>query len=351
METQTLTPLPPEKKQSERLISINALRGFDMFFLIWGTGLFSAFFLAVYPPLGDLLNSQFEHSLWSGLTFYDCIFPLFLFISGVSIPFAITKRLEQGEDRAVLYKHIFWRFIWLLILGFIYNNLNKLGSPLDWRLTGVLQRFAFCNLIASLVVMNFKPKNQFFIAIGLLLLYWAMMALIPVPGIGAGVYTPAGNLSGYIDRLILPNEDAWCCYQPYGDSEGILSTIPAISTCMFGMLTGHWLRSDRTQSQKLGGLFLVGIVMIIIALLWSLVFPINKYIWTSSFVFITGGINILLVGIFYGIIDVLGWKRWAIFFTIIGMNSILIYVFHDFIGAIVILAIFGWIISLAVIKE
>ena len=159
METQTLTPLPAQKERSERLISINALRGFDMFFLIWGTGLFSAFFLAVYPPLGNVLKSQFEHSLWSGLTFYDCIFPLFLFILGVHIPFAITKRLEQGKDRAVLYKHIFWRLIWMFILGFIYNNFNKLGSPLDWRLTA-FRRFAFCNLIASLVVMKFKPKNQ-----------------------------------------------------------------------------------------------------------------------------------------------------------------------------------------------
>jgi predicted acyltransferase len=176
------------------------------------------------------------------------------------------------------------------------------------------------------------------------LVYWAVMALIPAPGFSAGNFTPQGNLAGYIDRLILPNPNAWCCYG-YGDSEGLLSTIPAISTCLFGVLTGNWLRSEKTPQQKLGGLFTAGFIMIAIALLWNLVFPINKYLWTSSFVFATGGISVLLVGIFYGIIDVLGWKRWTIFFTIIGMNSILIYMLHDFIAAILIIGLVGWIIK------
>jgi predicted acyltransferase len=325
------------------MVSIDTLRGFDMFMLMWGTNFFGVLFRAIYPPLGEILTVQFEHVAWNGFHFYDLIFALFLFISGISIPFSITKRLERGDNRLELWKHIFKRGILLFLIGFLINNLNNLGSPEDWRLMGVLQRFAICNLFASILVMNVKPKAQLLAAAGILLGYWALMTLVPVPGFSAGDFTPAGNLAGYIDRLLLPNPNAWCCYT-FGDSEGLLTTVPAVATCLFGVTTGHWLRiENRPPVQKCVGLLVSGSICIGIALIWNLIFPINKYLWTSSFVMLTGGISILLVGIFYGIIDIAGFKRWTIIFTVVGLNSILIYALHDFIGVILLFALFGWI--------
>jgi predicted acyltransferase len=338
-ETQGKDLKPETAAKNERIISIDALRGFDMFFLMWGTGLFGAFFMWVYPPFGEFLTIQFEHVEWNGFHFYDLIFPLFLFISGISIPFSITKRLERGDDKADLYRHAFSRAFWLFLMGFLKNNLDSLFMPSEWRWAGVLQRFAICGLITSLIIMNFDKKKQFYIFMGILLGYWGIMSLVPVPGFGSGIFTPEANLAGYVDRLLLPNPNSWCCYI-YGDSEGILSTIPAIGTCLLGTLTGNWMRMEYTPIKKFKGLVESGVILLGIGLFWGIVFPINKYMWTSSFVCLTGGLSILLLAIFYGIIDILQLKTGSKFFTIIGMNSILIYFASGYIGLVFIFGFF-----------
>ena len=320
---------PAEGTRGTRLASIDILRGFDMFWISGGTDLFIAIFAIVSPPIAAVLNVQFNHAVWSGFHFYDLIFSLFVFIAGLSIPFSVTKRLERGDNRRDLYIHIILRGFLLFGLGLVYNGFYIGFQYSTARFGGVLQRIGISSTIAGLLVMNSKPRTQILTAIAILLGYWAIMALIPVPGFGAGVFTPQGNLAGYVDRLLLPNPNAWCCYF-YGDSEGILSTIPAVATCLLGVSAGHLLRStEKGDTAKITLLVEAGVLCVCIALAWNFVFPINKYMWTSSFVMLTGGISFLLVALFFWIVDVKGFQKWGYIFQIIGRNSIFIYMFKD----------------------
>ncbi len=308
-----------------RVVSIDALRGFDMFWIIGGAGVFRAIIEFANIPWLSPLATQLEHTHWNGFTFYDLIFPLFLFIAGASMPFAISRRLQRGDDRGQLYVHIFKRFLTLLFLGFIYNNLLDFNFE-HFRYTGVLHRIAFCYLLAALIVMNSGPRAQAVWTGAILLAYWAVMALVPVPGFGAGVLTPEGNLAGYLDRLLLPG--SFCCYK-FGDNEGILTTIPAVATTLMGVLSGHWLRTERGGKAKAFGLMAAGVTSLVLSLVWNLAFPINKLLWTSSYVLCTGGWSLLLLAAFYWIIDVRGYSRWALFFVVIGLNPITIYVLQS----------------------
>jgi predicted acyltransferase len=175
--------------------------------------------------------------------------------------------------------------------------------------------------------MNLKVRGQVIATAAILLAYWAIMALVPVPGFGAGVYTPQGNLAAYLDQRFLPRP--FCCYT-FGDNEGLISMFPAIATCMMGVLAGHWLRSARSPDRKAAGLALAGVASLAVALLWSLDFPIIKNIWSSSFVLFAGGWSLLLLALFYWVIDVRGYRRWAFFFVVIGANSIAVYLAHRF---------------------
>jgi predicted acyltransferase len=314
-----------KKVPQGRVVSIDALRGFDMFWIIGGEGVFKALIALLAIPWLQPLAAQLGHSKWNGFTFYDLIFPLFLFIMGAAMPFAISRRVQRGDDRGEIYRHIVQRFLTLLFLGFIYNQLLDFDFA-HFRYTGVLHRIAVCYLIGALIVMNTKIKTQAIIAGAILLVYWAIMKLVPVPGFGAGVITPEGNLAGYIDRLLLPG--SFCCYQ-FGDNEGILSTIPAVSTTLMGVLSGHWLRADRSGWEKTKYLLGVGIICLVVSDIWNLVFPINKLIWSSSYVLHAGGYSLLLLGVFYWIIDVKGYKSWTLFFVVIGLNPITIYVLQS----------------------
>jgi len=238
------------------------------------------------------------------------------------MPFSISKRLERGDPRKKLYIHIIQRTLTLFILGLIFNGLLDFDFT-NFRYAGVLQRIALCYFFAALIVMNTNIRGQAVFAGSILLLYWAAMALIPVPGHGAGVLTAEGNLSAFIDQNVLPG--SFCCYR-FGDNEGILSTLPAISTTLLGVLSGHWLRSSYTYSKKVLGLLAAGVVCLFLGWLWNFVFPINKLIWTSSYVLYAGGWSILLLCLFYWIIDVKGYSKWAFPFVIIGLNPITIYV-------------------------
>jgi len=305
-----------------RVVAIDAVRGFDMFWITGGAFFFRAVLDFIDIPFFESLSIQLRHSRWDGFTFYDLIFPLFLFIVGASMPFAISRRLQRGDSPKKLYIHIVKRFLTLLFLGYIYNGLLNFDFS-HFRYTGVLQRIVVCYFITALIVMNTDIKRQGIIAGAILIFYWLMMKLIPVPGFGAGVLTPQGNLSAYIDQQFLPG--SFCCYK-FGDNEGILSTIPSVATTLIGVLSGHWLRSSLPQKKKVLGLFASGAAGLILGLISGFVFPVNKLLWSSSYVLYSAGWSLLLLGLFYWAIDVRGYGKWAFPFVVIGLNPITIYV-------------------------
>ncbi|MCC7341985.1 MAG: DUF5009 domain-containing protein [Bryobacterales bacterium] len=327
------------KGKAERVTSVDALRGFDMFWIKGGEGLVHSLYALVPLPAVAALDGQFEHVAWAGFRFYDLIFPLFLFLVGVVLPFSMGRHAEEGSDKLHLYWRALRRLALLFFLGLVYNGLFREGLH-ELRIPGVLQRIAICYFFAAIVVINFKVRGQAIITAAILLGYWAIMTLIPVPGVGAGDLSPAGNLSGYVDRLIVPKP--FCCYE-FGDNEGLLSTIPAIATTLLGALAGWWLRSGREPVKKAIGLAAAGIVSLGVGAAWGIWFPIIKNIWSSSFVLYAGGWSLLLMALFYWIIDVKGYKRWSFFFLVIGANAILIYVLRGLINLNMVLRWMGYV--------
>ncbi len=305
-----------------RILSLDVLRGFDMFWIIGGASLFSNFFRLFNTPFTDSLVRQFEHTEWNGFTFYDQIFPMFLFIVGTSMAIALGRRKQKGLSKKELYKYVIKRFLLLLFLGFVFNGLFDFNFS-NFRYAGVLQRIAFSYLFASIIFIHTSKKVQYGIAAFILLAYWAMMMLIPVPGFGAGQLTPEANLAGYVDRLMLPGR--FCCYT-FGDNEGILTTLPAIVNTLMGVFAGYWMLSEASQTKKALGLVAAGVASLLVGGLWGLVFPINKLLWTSTYVLWTVGWSLLLLALFYWIVDIKGWQRWAYPFIVIGLNPITIYV-------------------------
>ena len=309
-----------QDKLKSRVLSIDALRGFDMFWIIGGGGLLWSFDKIFDNSVTEFICTQLTHVEWEGFRFEDLIFPLFLFIVGLVMPFSLAKRVEQGHGRARLLLHIFRRGAILFLLGLLYNGLMKFEFA-DMRWTGVLQRIGLCYTIAAVIVVFTKWRVQAGIAAAILLGYWAALMLIPVPGFGAGVITAEGCLTSYIDQLVVPGK----LWYVYGDNEGLLSTLPAVATALLGVLAGHWLRTDRTGLKKTAGLAAAGVACLVIGYLWWLVFPVVKLIWTSSYVMVAGGWSLLLLALFYLVIDVWGFKKWAFFFVVIGANAITIY--------------------------
>ncbi len=309
-----------------RLVSVDALRGFDMFWIIGGGTLFANLAKVYSHPVTDTIQQQLHHVKWDGFHFEDLIFPLFLFIVGVVLPFSITRRVERGQSRSALYLHILKRSVVLILLGLIMNGLLRF----DWaqmRWPGVLQRIGLCYFFAAIIVMHTKWRTQAIIIAVVLILYWIAMMLIPVPNFGAGNLTMEGCLSSYIDQQLIPGE----LYYGYGDNEGLISTLPAICTVLLGTLAGHWLRSMQSGNRKAAGLAIAGVVSLLVGSLWGMVFPVIKIIWTSSYVLVAGGLSLLLLALFYWIIDVKGYNKWAFFFIVIGMNPITIYFLQGFV--------------------
>jgi predicted acyltransferase len=307
-------------KVGKRLESLDALRGFDMFWIIGGYWIFISFHEIFNSPVTKFLQRQLEHAEWEGFWFWDLIMPLFLFIVGAAMPFSFTKRLARGDSRRKLFYHIGIRFIILFILGMIAQ-----GHLLQYDLSklhlysNTLQAIAAGYLIGSILLLNFNIKWQIGITAGLLLLFWALMAWIPVPVYGAGRLSPDGNLAMYLDKLILGS------FQDGTDYTWILSSMTFACTVMLGVMGGLVLRSRKSQQRKVLWLFGAGVLSIGLGLLWSIWFPIIKHLWTSSFVLFSGGICLILLGVFYLVIDVWGFRCWAFPFKVIGMNAIFVY--------------------------
>ncbi len=310
-----------------RVVSIDALRGFDMFWIIGGGEVFTTLAEVWKHPVTQTIQCQLSHVEWEGFHFEDLIFPLFLFIVGAVLPFSVSRRLERGQSLGVVYLHVVKRTVMLILLGLVMNGLLRFDWP-QMRWPGVLQRIGLCYFFAAILVIHTKWRTQAVVAAAILLLYWAVMMLIPVPGYGMGVLTAKGCLSSYIDQQLIPGT----LYYVYGDNEGLISTLPAVCTALLGVLAGHWLGSNRSGARKAAGLTVAGLVCLITGYVWGLFFPIIKIIWTSSYVLYAGGWSLLLLALFYWLIDVKGYKKWTIFFVVIGMNPITIYFLQSFVG-------------------
>jgi predicted acyltransferase len=306
-----------------RIASIDALRGFDMFWIIGGDTICRSLPAIKDAPWARFLAAEVEHKPWAGFTFYDLIFPLFLFIIGAVLPFSLLKRSEAGQERKRVYGHVIKRALLLVLLGLIAGGVLRFDFA-NMRWTGVLQRIGICYLLVALLVLKTKVRTQVAVFVGILLLYWAALALIPVPGHGAGMMTPEGSLHSYVDQKVLPGKISEEFYGP-GDSLGVLSTLPAACSLLLGVFAGYWLKSTRSGRSKTLGLAAGGVACLVVGYVWSLAFPIIKHIWTSSYVLWAGGWSLLLMALFYWLIDVKGRSRWAFFFVVIGTNAILVY--------------------------
>lgn len=332
-----------------RLMSLDVFRGVTIaaMMLVNNPGTWSH----IYPPL--------EHAAWHGWTFTDTIFPFFLWIVGVAIPLSTSRRLEAGQSRAELFRHALRRAAIIFALGFFLNSFTffidgsmaKLGFG-EWlhqyatnvRVPGVLQRIAICYLIATLVFLRTSLRGQA-IWTGLFLAgYWLLMAFAPFPvAVHGGTHWISGvlekgdNFSAYVDNLVLNGPTIGIHVFKAGktwDPEGTISTLPAIATCLFGILAGHLLRTKRSAAEKTAWLMVGGALLMWLGLLLDLALPINKALWTSSYSVFMAGLAMICFGVYYWLIDVQGWRAWSKPFAIYGMNAITVFVLSGVIGRI-----------------
>ncbi len=303
-----------ENPGSSRIYSLDVFRGATIagMILVNNPGTWSA----IYPPL--------EHAAWNGLTPTDLIFPFFLFIVGVSISIALGRRAKEKSKKEV-YGKIGRRALLIFLLGLFLNALPYFEFS-TLRIPGVLQRIAICYLFVSLIFLHTSWKQQGIIAVVLLLAYWAAMTLISVPGCAVtSVSDKACNLSAYIDRVVLGVNHIWSLGKVY-DPEGILSTVPAIVTTLSGVLAGTWLKTDRAGYEKAGGMYFAGTLLLLVGWIWSFWFPLNKAMWTSSYVLYTSGLALFFLATCYWLTDLKNIRSWAKPFEVFGMNALALYI-------------------------
>lgn len=343
-------PQPQPAKPARRLMSLDALRGFDMFWISGGDSLFQALYAALPVAPFFVLHQQLEHKDWQGLAFYDLIFPLFIFIVGVSIVLSLSRVLEQGGRKAAI-KRILIRGLLLYVIGlFLYGGVSKGFENIRWL--GVLQRIAICYTCAALIFLVFRVRGMVVICLAILLGYWGVTRFVPVRDFNlqtaqlkargleprseetrrlflatttrvTGKYEDGLNLPNHLDYQYLPGFKWDGAYDP----EGLLSTPAAVVTCLLGVFTGLYLRNHRASDQrKVLVLLGVGLVGVFLGFLWGTQFPVIKKIWTSSYVLAAAGYSCIFLAIFHQIIEVWGWRKWCTPFVWIGMNAITIYI-------------------------
>jgi predicted acyltransferase len=303
----------------ERLVSLDALRGFDMLWITGGTAILLGLGKVLQRPWFDKFLEQFDHVPWRGLHFFDLIWPLFMFIMGAAIPLSVAKRRAKGVTDRSLLLHAVRRALIMFCLGTITQGNLLLFDLSKFRpCYSVLHGLAAGYLLATIVVLKVNEKWHPATIGAFLLVYWAMIMLIPVPGVGAGVLTPQGNVATYVDKLVLGRFH-------YGENTWFLSYLGFGASVLLGVLAGQILMTGRAAKSKIYRLLGAGAVSLVVGLLWSLWFPVIKLLWTSSFVLIGGGVSFLVLALFYWIIDVRGYRKWAFGFIVIGMNSIAVY--------------------------
>ena len=318
-----LTPEAPAPGPG-RLLSLDVFRGLTV-----------AGMILVNNPGGGSTYAPLKHATWDGWTPTDLVFPFFLFIVGVSITLALSKRLDDSEGRRAALAKIVRRSLVIFGLGlflarfpFFRDSWREVQDPETWkkialsiRIPGVLQRIALCYLAASLIFFNTRIKGQVVAIVGLLVGYWLLMAYVPVPGSRAGDLARGHDLASYLDRLLLPGH----IYRKDYDPEGVLSTLPAIATTLLGVLVGHWFRSGRPPYEVDAGLFVAGTACVALGSAWGAAFPINKALWTSSFVLLAGGLAMIGLATCYWLVDLRRYRRWAYPFRVFGANAIFAY--------------------------
>lgn len=325
---------PQEHHVEHRVVSVDALRGFNIFWILGADGVIWSFTHMLHDkgpvlePIAVFLNTQMNHVEWEGFHFYDFIFPLLIFVSGVAIVLSLPRMVKQ-KGKARTHVRVLRRALLLYALGLIYYG----GISNHWndiRYLGVLQRIGICYLVASLLFLNLQARGLVVALVALLAGYWALMTFVPVPGIGAGSFAPEANLANWIDTHYLPGR----LWDVTRDPEGLLSTLPAIGTALLGVLAGLLLTDERLlPSQRSLILIAAGGLQVIAGHLWGLQFPIVKSIWTSSFVLVAGGYSFMLLGVWYQVIDVWGFKGWATPFVWLGANAITLYFINDVMGS------------------
>ena len=308
----------------DRLMSLDALRGFDMFWIVGADALMEALRKLSDNAVVQGMARQLDHAGWAGFHFEDLIFPMFVFIVGVSLVFSLARTIEQ-EGRVGAVKRIVQRAVLMYLLGIFYYG--GFSTPFhEIRLLGVLQRIALAYLFSGLIFCFFKLRGRIIWCASLLVGYWLVMTFVPVPGGTAGNFAEGQNLANWVDQHYLPLRK----WDGDHDPEGLLSTLPAIASCLLGIFTGMLLRdTKRSDWIKVGYLAAAGVVLVAFGWLWNFQFPVIKKIWTSSFVLVAGGYSCLLLAAFHLVIECCGRRRWAMPFVWIGMNPITIYMIYD----------------------
>lgn len=337
-------------------MSVDALRGFDMFWIAGGGMMFRALERWQANPVLGAIKEQLTHVEWAGFHFYDLIFPLFVFLVGVSIVLAIPKSIEK-RGRAGTVRHILTRGLLMYGIGVVYSD----GWASGWdqvRWLGVLNRIALCYTATALIFTFVRRSWLLPIAIAGLVGYWSMMSFMPIRDIRLeqkslealmekrgetnvvnlfkstqetvrGKFDPGYNLANHLDFQLLPGKR----YDTYYDPEGMLSTLPAIVTCLLGVLAGLWQSSNKVSPTRRSiGLIMAGMGCLLLGYLWSLHFPIVKKLWSSSFVLVAGGYSMILLGVFHQIVDVWQWRSWCQPFVWIGANALTIYLAAKFLN-------------------
>ena len=337
-----------EAPKPERILSLDVLRGFDMFWITGGEGIVHALALATGWQFFKVLSTQMTHTHWVGFHFYDLIYPLFLFIMGASIPYALISKLEKGMPRKEIYKKIFTRFGILFIFGIIYNQ----GWINDWaypHMGSVLGVIAVGYLGGSLIAVHSPKLRSILIWLAVFMAVNAMIQfLVPVPGFGGGVFTPQGSVNYYVDRLFMPGGVPYYITPdgtPYGlqqikppnafpmyGVEGFVDMFSANIIALMGVIAGLILRNQKLSQRRKVGIFLVtGLGCLLSALIFKRWYPIIKLLQTDTFYVYAGGFCFILLALFYLLIDVWKYQKWGFFFKVIGMNAITVYMGYQFI--------------------
>jgi len=312
-------------QKNERLLSLDVFRGITIAGMI----------LVNNPGSWNHIYPALEHASWNGVTPTDLIFPFFLFIVGVAITISLTKRKERKDNQLKLFFQIFRRSAILFLLGLImYGFPNYDLSTI--RIMGVLQRISICYFAASIIFLKVNIKIIPYLAFGLLFFYWALMTLIPVPGVGYANLYPSTNLGAWVDRTIIGVQHLWAGSKVW-DPEGLLSDIPAIATTLFGVIAGNWLRKSIDTLSKVIWMFFWGNVGLVLGTIWDIWFPINKNLWTSSFVIFTTGMALQFLSMCYLIIDIKGFKTWTKPFVIYGVNAITVFFLSGIVDRILVM--------------
>ena len=310
MEMSSVT-LPP----SGRLLSLDVFRGITI----------AGMLLVNNPGTWDAVYDPLRHAVWHGWTVTDLIFPFFLFIVGVSMTFSFGKALAAGKSRGALLGKATKRAAIIFGLGLVLASYPWIGYDFGHlRIPGVLQRIALAFLLASAIYLWTGVRARLAAVGAILLGYWALLTLVPVPGVGAGVLQPGQDLGAYIDRAVFGTDHLWASSRTW-DPEGLLGTLPAAATVLLGVFAGEWLRSGRRGGKIIRGLLLAGAVGVVAGTAWGRLFPINKALWTSSYVLLTAGLAALALAACYWLVDLKGYRRWTTPFVVFGANAIATY--------------------------